>query len=172
MKIAIARLKRAAQSLHEMQHRVTIVSLAEELAVPYADVYRYVMGIPGLAKEICLTSGKTGPIITGKYADAVRRLQERGLMVTLDRIMFLTCAERTAVHMWFSRRDAVPDGLLKECEFRRRLLVARMHWMRVLHPDRRLTVDRIVEVAGYSREHLYRLMRKHRGFRTELGLAK
>lgn len=172
MKIAIARMKRAARSLRERQVPVTIASIARELVVPYAEIHRYMTGVTKLPEEICLDAAKRGPAITDKYLDAMQMLRERGLMITINRIMVLTCADAFAVHVWFCRRGIEPDGLLTKAEFKRRLLVNRMRWMRLLNPHRRLTVDWIVDVAGYSRENLYRQMKKYPEFRTGLGLAE
>lgn len=171
-KLAIASLKRTALSLRTKQVPVTIINIAKELVVPPADVSRYFTGVTGLAEEVCLDAGKTGPIITGKYLDAVQLLQERGLMITLQRIMVLTCAQKSAVLMWFKRREIEPDALIKQAEFRRNLLVARMRWLRLLYPHRRMTVAWIVDVAGCSRENLYRQMKMYPEFRAGLGFAE
>lgn len=169
-KIPLAAFRRARLSLVGKRETVTVSRLAAEMSMPSNVVRCYLKGVTGLSQEMGLSADQAR--LTQKYLDAIMQLMRRDIMITRKRIAALSRSRDRAVDAWLSRNESVlPPGvtIVNRAALCRLRIEARVRWLRLLHPSKRLTISFVAACILMDRTYLQRMMREDPSFRKALG---
>lgn len=164
--ISIASLRRAADRVGKTGP-VTEERIAHELNIERRVISHYIKGVTNLKAELGI---KKSLVRSATYTDALRLLQERGLLITVRRIAYLSRASKEGVRGWLDRNRVHIVSVCTEHEIRRYAIVQRARWqVRSCRNDLgRLNKRRLASKIGMERSAFFCFLKKWPSFRAEL----
>lgn len=169
-RVAVAEFRSAASILRSSDEDVTIGALARIIGVPPKVVGQYVKNITGLSEELGVVKKSS---IETKYLDAIVALDERGVVITIPRIAFLTGSSVKSVKTWLARHQEHAlhaRRIVSRQEQRRCHMITLSKWVRYLQPRMPWNVTSVARCLGCERSALHRKMSQNPSLREELGL--
>ena len=165
MNVSLAAIRAAARRAAHNNRR-SLCAVANELAVPYCVVHKYVNGVRGFKQELLSILSVVPPDAHRRpsYEEAYQLLEARGIRVTLARLCLLTGKSNKSVRQWVSRHYRAEASIVNAHTHRRLKLVARLAWLKKFEPHR--SRASIASMAGIPPSYITVLMRRNPELRT------
>jgi hypothetical protein len=170
MGFVIADIKRAAFVIRSDQRPITIGALAAELDTTPRKLGGFVSRVRGLKQDIGITSeNKSQP-----YIQAMERLRDSGVMITPERVGFLTQRSARGFQTWMVHNSGKVGSFRvisrRECSCHR--FIQRLRWCAKVRRARKLrvTATALADECGMERTAFHRFIRNRPELKKELGL--